>query len=98
MTLKDLKTGQSAIVKSVGGSGSLRQHLLDMGVIPGARATLEKYAPMGDPMEIQIHGYQLTLRLADVQQIEVEQISADSAQRKKKESRKIKAHPGFGEV
>ncbi len=97
MTLKDLKTGQSAIVKSVGGSGSLRQHLLDMGVIPGARATLEKYAPMGDPMEIQIHGYQLTLRLADAQQIEVEQISADSTQCKKKESRKIKAHPGFGE-
>ena len=65
MTLKDLEIGKSAKVISVGGEGALRQHFLDMGVIPGAKVTLVKYAPMGDPMELLIHGYTLTLRLAD---------------------------------
>ena len=65
MTLRDLKVGQSARIKAVGGEGELRQHFLDMGVIPGAELTLVKLAPMGDPMEFQIHGYELTLRLAD---------------------------------
>ena len=65
MTLRDLKVGESAVITSVGGEGSLRQHFLDMGVIPGAEVTVTKFAPMGDPMELQIHGYELTLRLLD---------------------------------
>ncbi len=107
MTLKDLDLGKSAVVKSVGGTGSLRQHLLDMGVIPGAEVTLEKYAPMGDPMELRIHGYQLTLRLADAQQIEVEELpdgpdndSAEPLSAKKErnnKNKKRKEHPGLGE-
>ncbi len=72
MTLKELAIGESAVIVSVGGEGALRQHFLDMGVIPGAEVTLVKYAPMGDPMELRIHGYELTLRLADAQQIEVQ--------------------------
>ena len=71
MTLKELKTGQSALIESVGGEGALRQHFLDMGVIPGAEITLIKLAPMGDPMELRIHGYELTLRLADAEKIMV---------------------------
>lgn len=62
MTLNDLEIGSSGIITAVGGEGSLRQHFLDMGVIPGAEVTLIKYAPMGDPMELRIHGYELTLR------------------------------------
>ena len=72
MTLNNLKIGESAVVKTVGGSGALRQHFLDMGVIPGAFVTVSKFAPMGDPMELRIHGYELTLRLADAAQITVE--------------------------
>ena len=78
MTLRDLKVGQSARIKAVGGEGELRQHFLDMGVIPGAELTLVKLAPMGDPMEFQIHGYELTLRLADAEQIDAEQIETRS--------------------
>ena len=63
MTLEELKTGESAVIDVVGGEGELRQHFLDMGVIPGAEVTLIKLAPMGDPMELRIHGYELTLRL-----------------------------------
>lgn len=77
MTLKDLKIGKSAVIKSVGGKGSLRQHFLDMGVIPGARATVVKYAPMGDPMEVRIHGYELTLRLADAEKIEIDESTVE---------------------
>ena len=69
MTLKDLEIGKSAVIKTVGGSGALRQHFLDMGVIPGAEVTVVKFAPMGDPVEIRIHGYELTLRLAEADQI-----------------------------
>ena len=69
MTLRELKTGQSAIIESVGGEGATRQHFLDMGVIPGARVTLIKFAPMGDPMELRIHGYELTLRLSEAEEI-----------------------------
>ena len=65
MTIKDLEIGASAVVTAVGGEGALRQHLLDMGVIPGVEVTLVKFAPMGDPLEIRLHGYELTLRLAD---------------------------------
>ena len=76
MTLKDIKIGKSAVVTAVGGEGALRQHFLDMGVIPGAEVTVVKYAPMGDPIELRIHGYELTLRLADAQKIEVKAIDA----------------------
>ena len=71
MTLKELQIGKSAVVDTVGGSGALRQHFLDMGLIPGAEVTLVKLAPMGDPMELRIHGYELTLRLDDAAQITV---------------------------
>ena len=99
MTLKELPIGQSAKVTAVGGEGALRQHFLDMGVIPGAEVTLMKFAPMGDPMELRIHGYELTLRLADAAQIEVEPIetTADTAQAPVPHPHKRKHHPGLGE-
>ena len=71
MTLNELPIGKCATVTSVGGSGALRQHFLDMGLIPGVDVTLVKYAPMGDPMEIRIHSFELSLRLADAAQIEI---------------------------
>ena len=74
MTLKELEVGKSAVIRTVGGEGALRQHFLDMGVIPGAEVTVVKLAPMGDPMELQIHGYELTLRLADADHIKIEPI------------------------
>ena len=70
-TLKEIRIGQTARVKEIGGDGSLRQHFLDMGIIPGTEITVVKYAPMGDPMEIRLHGYELTIRLADAEQITV---------------------------
>lgn len=70
MTLKELEIGKSAIICTVGGEGALRQHFLDMGVIPGAEVTVVKLAPMGDPMELEIHGYELTIRIADAEKIE----------------------------
>lgn len=77
MTLKELATGKSAVIRTVGASGALRQHFLDMGMIPGAEVTVVKFAPMGDPMELQVHGYELTLRLAEAEQIEVEEIARE---------------------
>ena len=71
MTLKELPIGSMATVVSVGGEGALRQHFLDMGLIPGADVGMVKYAPMGDPVELQIHGYELTLRLADAEKIQI---------------------------
>ena len=71
MTLRELEKGQTAVILKVGGDGALRQHFLDMGVIPGAQVTLQKFAPLGDPMELRIHGYELTLRLADAEEIEI---------------------------
>ena len=79
MTLRDCKPGQSARVLSVGGEGALRQHFLDMGVIPGAELTVVKLAPMGDPMELRIHGYELTLRLADAEKIQIAPLESPSA-------------------
>ena len=76
MTLKDLGIGKSAVIETVGGEGTLRQHFLDMGVIPGAEVTVIKYAPLGDPIELRIHGYELTLRLADAAKINVRPIEA----------------------
>ena len=96
MTLKDLEIGQSAIIEKVDGQGALRQHFLDMGVLPGTEVTLIKYAPMGDPMELRIHGYELTLRLADAEQIEISKPYAAEF-RPNEASEKIKEHPGFGE-
>ncbi|MBQ0024615.1 MAG: ferrous iron transport protein B [Bacteroidales bacterium] len=96
MTLKDLNIGQTATIESVGGQGALRQHFLDMGVIPGAAATLVKLAPMGDPMEIHIHGYELTIRKDDAAQIEVCDVRLE--QNTASAEKKIDApHPGLGE-
>ena len=78
MNLAELKTGQSATILKVGGEGALRQHFLDMGVIPGAKLKLEKLAPLGDPMELRIHGYELTLRLDDARLIEIEEFEEES--------------------
>ena len=97
MTLRDCKPGQSARVLSVGGEGALRQHFLDMGVIPGAEVTVVKLAPMGDPMELRIHGYELTLRLADAEKIEAERIEAPAAPAAPDKARKQSFHPGLGE-
>ena len=97
MTLKELEIGESAAIKTVGGSGALRQHFLDMGMIPGAEVTVIKLAPMGDPMELQIHGYELTLRLAEADQIEIEPIKKRSRAHEGKEYLKPSEHPGLGE-
>lgn len=97
MTLKELKTGKYAIITSVGGEGALRQHFLDMGVIPGTEVTVVKYAPMGDPMELCIHGYELTLRLADADQIEVQPIEKKKDIPENNVKSRKPEHPGFGE-
>lgn len=97
MTLNELEIGKTARILSVGGEGALRQHFLDMGLIPGAGVTLVKYAPMGDPMELRIHGYELTLRLADARDIEISEIAdADDEGEEKRRKRQI-PHPGLGE-
>ncbi len=98
MTLKELGIGKSAVVTSVGGEGALRQHFLDMGLIPGALVTLVKYAPMGDPMELRIHGYELTLRLDDAAKIQIEptDIKPEHTAKKAESVKKIE-HPGLGE-
>ncbi|MBQ7455356.1 MAG: FeoA domain-containing protein, partial [Clostridia bacterium] len=97
MTLKELRPGQSARIVRVGGEGALRQHFLDMGVIPGAQVTLTKLAPMGDPMELRIHGYELTLRLDDAQKIDVTAVASAPAQRPAAAPRAKREHPGLGE-
>lgn len=97
MTLRELEIGKSAVIRSVGGQGALRQHLLDMGMIPGAEVTVIKLAPMGDPVEIQIHGYELTLRLAEAEEIEIEAISKRSKPHQRIEQSHKQAHPGLGE-
>lgn len=97
MTLKHLKIGESAVITAVGGEGALRQHFLDMGVIPGAEVTVVKFAPMGDPMELQIHGYELTLRLADADQIDIRPIKERSNQHSRIEKIYPSSHPGLGE-
>ena len=86
LTLRDLHIGQTATITSVGGEGSLRQHFLDMGVIPGAEVTLVKYAPMGDPMELLIHGYELTLRLSDAEKIEIANVHQNAEKDEQKGS------------
>ena len=96
MTLRELEIGKSAIVEQVGGEGSLRQHFLDMGVIPGAEVTAIRFAPMGDPMELRIHGYELTLRLGDAEKIEIREVAGTGARPVNKRKKK-KEHPGLGE-
>lgn len=97
MTLKELEVGKSAVIRRVGGEGALRQHFLDMGMIPGAEVTVIKLAPMGDPMEIQVHGYELTLRLAEAQQIDIQPIGRRSRSHTFKDRAKDQDHPGLGE-
>ena len=97
MTIADLKPGQSARVTEVGGEGALRQHFLDMGVIPGASLTLVKLAPLGDPMELRIHGYELTLRIADAARIGVELTDTEPYKSASDKRSRESAHPGLGE-
>ena len=97
MTLRELKIGESAVVTQLGGEGALRQHFLDMGMIPGAEVTVQKMAPMGDPMELKIHGYELTLRLADAEKIEIEKISEKREHPLPKKKHFKLEHPGLGE-
>lgn len=97
MTLKDLETGEYAVITSVGGEGALRQHFLDMGVIPDTEIAVVKYAPMGDPMEVRLHGYELTLRLADAEQIEVVPAGKRKTPYSENGRSKKSAHPGLGE-
>ncbi len=97
MPLKELEVGKSAVIRRVGGEGALRQHFLDMGMIPGAEVTVIKLAPMGDPMEVQVHGYELTLRLAEAQQIDIQPIGRRSRSHTFKDRAKDQDHPGLGE-
>ena len=97
MTLKELQIGKSAVIRTVGGEGALRQHFLDMGILPGAETTVVKFAPMGDPMEIRLHGYELTLRLDDAAKIEVEPIPDEPVTAQKSTKRPKNPHPGLGE-
>ena len=101
MNLGQLKAGESCIVSTVGGEGALRQHFLDMGIIPGAEITIVKFAPMGDPVEVSIHGYELTLRLDDAHKIAVSKLDKKTAEEiaesdSKKRKSKV-AHPNLGE-
>ena len=99
MTIKDLPVGKSATILKVGGDGALRQHFLDMGLIQGAEVTVIKYAPMGDPVELRIHSYELTIRLSDAEQIEVSEPYCidNKAVENVKMNSIVKEHPGFGE-
>ena len=97
MMLDKLEIGQSARITAVGGEGALRQHFLDMGLIPGAEVTLVKFAPMGDPMELRIHGYELTLRLADAGKIEITPVDAIRRTSATAASCLDCEHPGLGE-
>ena len=99
MTLKDLPIGKTATIRSVGGEGALRQHFLDMGLIPKGDVTMVKYAPIGDPMELRIHSYELTLRLADADKIEIENVrdAGEKGETSKKNNSHSIPHPGLGE-
>ena len=98
MTLKDLEIGQSAIITKVGGNGELRQHFLDMGVIPGTLITKVKLAPMGDPVEFDLNGYELTMRTDDAAKIDVSQAEAqEQAQAFTADDHSKTVHPGLGE-
>ena len=91
MTLKELQIGKTATVRTVGGEGALRQHFLDMGIIPGAEVTMVKYAPMGDPVEVRIHSYELTLRLDDAGRIEIDEVRDTVKEKEQPDARAIPA-------
>ena len=97
MTLKELGIGKNAVILSVGGEGALRQHFLDMGLIPGAEVTMVKFAPMGDPLELKIHGYELTLRVADAEKIEIKEAAIHSGEGGAHKPKRDISHPGLGE-
>lgn len=97
MTLNELKAEEVAVIQNVGGKGELRQHFLDMGIIPGAEITVVKFAPMGDPMELQIHGYELTLRLAEAEKIQVKKITERTNKHERIQKIFTSEHPGLGE-
>ena len=97
MTLRELGVGKSAVIRQVGGDGALRQHFLDMGMVPGAEVTVVKLAPMGDPMELQIHGYELTLRLSEAEQIAVDPIQHRTRSHQGTDRAPDRTHPGLGE-
>lgn len=97
MTLKELEIGKTADILSTGGEGALRQHFLDMGLIPGAEVTMVKFAPMGDPLELKIHGYELTLRVADADKIEISNIRETETVKNIPKKHKTMPHPGLGE-
>ena len=97
LKLSELKVGESAVIQNVGGQGELRQHFLDMGIIPGAEVTLVKFAPMGDPMELQVHGYELTLRLAEADKIQIQKIIERSNKHERIQKINTSNHPGLGE-
>ena len=97
MNLRELEVGKSARVTAVGGEGALRQHFLDMGIIPGAVVTVVKYAPMGDPVELRLHGYELTLRLNDAEKIEVIPETPQEEAKDQKKRKEKHPHPGLGE-
>ena len=96
-TLKDTKIGERVVVKALHGEGALRQHFLDMGIIPGTEITVVKYAPMGDPVELLLRGYKLTLRLADAAEIDVAPVTEETSSGKPHVKKKVNAHPGLGE-
>lgn len=98
MTLDELKVGQDAVIQVVGGEGELRHHLLDMGLTPGTEVTLRKIAPMGDPIELELRGYELTLRLADAKKIEIEGVHTTDREAREEKRHAPIAHPGVGEI
>ena len=98
MTLADLKIGQDAVLRTIGGQGELRHHLLDMGLTPGTEVTLRKVAPMGDPIEVELRGYELTLRLDDAAKIEVENVHETDRAARSEERHTAVSHPGVGEL
>ena len=98
MTLAELKIGQDAVLRTIGGQGELRHHLLDMGLTPGTEVTLRKIAPMGDPIEVELRGYELTLRLADAAKIEVENVHETDRAARSEERHAPVPHPGVGEL
>ena len=104
MTLDQLPVGKTAMIRSVRGAGALRRHFLDMGLTPRTRVTLRKVAPMGDPVEVELRGYELTLRLADAKSIEIDGVHAPTAEEQEAGRRRLEAqelppipHPGHGE-
>ena len=98
MYLDKLETGQSGKVLGINGKGELRHHLLDMGLTPGTEVTLRKIAPMGDPIELELRGYELTLRLADAKKIEIEGVHTTDREAREEKRHAPIAHPGVGEI